>query len=125
LPLQAPALVQAPMVLVVLIGLNALVVPGLLERTVGWPLAARLAVAVLILAPLAFLMGMPFPTGVRQAGAQRPGVVPWLWGINGVMSVMGSALSIALAIHLGIRATLLIAAGCYALAGAMFWRGRF
>jgi hypothetical protein len=125
LPLQAPALVQAPMVLVVLIGLNALAVPWVLDRTVGWPLAARLAVAVLILAPLAFLMGMPFPTGVRQAGARRPGVVPWLWGINGVMSVMGSALSIALAIHLGIRATLLIAAGCYALAGAMFWKGRF
>jgi len=120
----APAPVQALWGLVVLIGLNALVVPWVLDRTVGWPLTARLAVAVLILAPLAFLMGMPFPMGVRQAGARRPGVVPWLWGINGVMSVMGSALSIALAIHLGIRATLLIAAGCYALAGAMFWKGK-
>jgi hypothetical protein len=36
LPLQAPALVQAPMVLVVLIGLNALAVPWVLDRTVGW-----------------------------------------------------------------------------------------
>jgi len=105
--------------LVVLIALNALAGPLVLERTIGWPLAARLAVAVVILAPLAFLMGMPFPTGIRQVGARRPGVIPWLWGINGVMSVMGSALSIALAIHLGVRATLLIAAGCYALAGVV------
>ncbi len=105
------------LLLVVLIALNALAGPLVLERTTGWPLAARLAVAVATLAPLAFLMGMPFPMGIREAGARRPGVIPWLWGINGVMSVMGSALSIALAIHLGVRATLLTAAGCYALAG--------
>ncbi len=111
--------------LVGLVVLNALAVPWALERTVGWPLAARLAMAVGLLAPLAFLMGIPFPTGVHLAGARRPGVVPWLWGINGVMSVMGSALSIAISIHLGVRATLLIAAGCYALAAGMLRRGEF
>jgi hypothetical protein len=113
------------LLLVVLIVLNALAGPLVLERTIGWPLAARLAVVVTFLAPLAFLMGVPFPMGIRQAGARRTGVIPWLWGINGVMSVMGSALSIALAIHLGVRATLLIAAGCYALASIVFRRGEF
>lgn len=111
--------------LVVLGVLNALAVPWVLDQTVGWPLTARLVVAVGVLAPLAFLMGIPFPTGVRLAGARRPGVVPWLWGINGVTSVMGAALSIALAIHLGIQATLLVGAGCYALAAGVFRRGRF
>ena len=62
-------------------------------------------------------MGMPFPLGMRWAGTHRPGVVPWLWGINGVMSVMGSAMSIVLAIHIGFQLTLLVAAGIYALAG--------
>ncbi len=111
--------------LVGLVVLNALAVPWVLDRTVGWPLAARLAMAVGMLAPLAFLMGIPFPTGIRLAGARRPGVIPWLWGINGVMSVMGSALAVAFSIHLGIRATLLIAAGCYALAAGVFRRGEF
>ncbi len=111
--------------LVGLVVLNALAVPWVLDKTIGWPLAARLAMAVGGLAPLAFLMGIPFPTGVRLAGIRRPGVVPWLWGINGVMSVMGSALSIAVAIHLGVRATLLVAAGCYALAAGVFRRGEF
>lgn len=108
-----------------LILLHGLAVPYLLDRTVGWPLPARLGMVVLLLAPMAFLMGMPFPLGIRRAGARRPGVVPWLWGINGVMSVMGSALAVALAIHLGLQATLLIAAGCYALAGTMFRRDKF
>ena len=121
----APGLSLGLLLLVVLIVLNALAGPLVLERTIGWPLAARLAVVVTFLAPLAFLMGVPFPMGIRQAGARRTGVIPWLWGINGVMSVMGSALSIALAIHLGVRATLLIAAGCYALASIVFRRGEF
>ncbi len=111
--------------LVVLALFHALAAPWVLERTIGWPLAARIGVTVALLAPLGFLMGMPFPLGIRRAGSQRPGVVPWLWGINGVMSVMGSALSVALAIHIGLRATLLIAAGCYALAGSMFRREEF
>ncbi len=108
--------------LIGLILLHGLAVPSLLDRTVGWSLPARLGMTVLLLAPTAFLMGMPFPSGIRRAGANRPGLVPWLWGINGVMSVMGSALAVALAIHLGLRATLLIAAACYAAAGGAFHR---
>jgi len=94
----------------------------LLHGTIGWPLPARLAVTVALLAPLSFLMGMPFPLGMRWAGVHRPGVVPWLWGINGVMSVLGSALSVALAIHVGLRITLMAAAGLYGLAGVLLAR---
>jgi hypothetical protein len=76
-------------------------------------------VTVTLLVPLGFLMGMPFPQAMRWAGEHRPGVVPWLWGINGVTSVLGSALSTALAIHTGFRIVLLVAAGLYGLAGAV------
>lgn len=103
--------------LVGLIFLQALLGPAVLNGTVGWPLPARLALAVVQIAPLGFLMGMPFPSGIRRAGELRPGVVPWLWGINGVMSVLGSALAVAVAIHWGLTATLLLAAGCYGVAG--------
>lgn len=93
--------------------------------TLGWSLAARLAVTLARLAPLGLLMGMPFPLGMRWAGTHCSGVVPWLWGINGVASVLGSALSIALAIHLGFHVTLLVAAVLYALAGVtLAWETR-
>jgi len=109
--------------LLVAVGLlQALGGAWLLDRTVGWPLSARLLVTMVVLAPMAFLMGMPFPTGMRWAGTHRPGVVPWLWGINGVMSVLGSALAIALAIHIGLRFTLLVAGLLYGLAGAAMGR---
>jgi len=103
--------------LVVLVALHALAGDWLLHSTIGWSLSIRLGVTVALLAPLGFLMGMPFPLGMRWAGMHHPGVVPWLWGVNGVMSVLGSALSIALAIHFGLRITLFIAMGLYGLAG--------
>ncbi len=93
-----------------------------LPQTMGLSFGLRLVVTMVLLAPLALLMGIPFPSGVRWVGRHHPGVIPWLWGINGVMSVLGSALATALAIHFGFRITLLIAAGFYALAG-VFIRG--
>jgi len=92
---------------------------GVLELTLGLPLGVRIAVAALLLSVLGFFMGVPFPVGMRWAGTRWPGVVPWLWGVNGVMSVLGSALATALAIHVGFRVTLLCAAVVYALAGIL------
>ncbi|MGD1996890.1 MAG: hypothetical protein PVH62_08970, partial [Anaerolineae bacterium] len=108
--------------LLVLLVLHAAVGAWLLQETIAWSLPARLGMTVALLAPLGFLMGMPFPLGMRWAGAHRPGVVPWLWGINGVMSVLGSALGTALAIHFGFRIVLLIAGGFYGLAGLLMTR---
>jgi hypothetical protein len=105
--------------LVATVILHATVGVWLLETTIGQPFTTRLAVTMALLAPLGFLMGIPFPLGMRWAGTHRPGVVPWLWGVNGTLSVLGSALSIALAIHVGLRATLLVSAGLYGLAGLL------
>src|SRR5438270_999902 len=48
-----------------LIVLNVAVLPWLLPAAVGLPFAIKLLVSALVLAPLGFLMGMPFPTGLR------------------------------------------------------------
>lgn len=89
-----------------------------LQWTLGWGLAPRMVVAIVLISILGFLMGIPFPLGIRWAGTHRPGVVPWLWAINGVLSVLSSALSTALAIHVGFRATALLAAVTYGIAGS-------
>jgi hypothetical protein len=109
-------------VLAAFVLLHAIGGPRLLDETLRWPLPARIAATVILIAPLGFLMGMPFPTGLRWAGTHHRGVVSWLWGINGVTSVMGSALSVAMAIHVGLRTTLLVATGLYGLAGVLLAR---
>ncbi len=107
-----------PLLLTVIVGYIVLN-QAILRLTLGLPLGIRMAVAVLMLAALGFFMGIPFPVGMRWSGARWPGVVPWLWGVNGIMSVFGSALATALAIHAGFRVTLLCAAVVYALAALL------
>jgi len=46
--------------------------------------------------------------------------VPWAWGINASVSVVSAVLATLLAIHLGFRAVIVIAAGLYLLSLGCF-----
>jgi hypothetical protein len=86
---------------------------------VGWPLWLKVMTTVLMIAPPAFLMGMPFPAGLSLLETRHKPSVKWAWALNSAASVLGSVSAIFLAIYLGLQATLL-AGGCLyviALAG--------
>jgi hypothetical protein len=80
---------------------------------VGFPRFGRILLGLLITAPLAFFMGIPFPTGLREVHARRGALVPWAWGVNGFASVTGAVLGTLLAISVGFTALTVIALGCY------------
>ena len=94
-------------------------VTPLLTALVSWPLAGRIGVAALLLAPAGFLMGTAFPTGLRLAGRVHAGVLQWAWAMNAAASVLGSALAVFISIHLGIWQTMAAGAGCYLLAAGL------
>ncbi len=96
-----------------------------LPQTMVWPFPLRLLFTVGLLAPLAFLMGMPFPLGVRWVGRKHEGALPWLWGMNAVMSVLGSASGTLVALHWGFRVTLLLAVLAYLAAGMILRHERW
>jgi len=93
-----------------------------------WPLASRALLAAALplrilvvvagLAPLAFVMGMPFPLGLRWAGRGGSQPVALGWAVNGVMSVAGSTLAVTLAILAGFSRVLWAGAAIY-LAAAL------
>jgi MFS family permease len=91
------------------------------EFGVGWPLEAKILVTVCLIAPAAFLMGIPFPTGLTWLEARFPQAVRWAWALNAASSVLGSAAAIFLAIHIGLRATVLVGAGLYLCALSVVW----
>jgi hypothetical protein len=107
-----------PLLLVLAVA-QALVVPPILSATQHWGLPLRIALSAFLLAPLALLMGMPFPLGIRWLSARHPAIVAWMWGINGTASVLGSVLSVILGLNLGFRVTLLIGASCYFVAATL------
>ncbi|MGH9557929.1 MAG: hypothetical protein ACRD30_01725, partial [Bryobacteraceae bacterium] len=79
----------------------------------GWPRLAKMAVTAISIAPAAFLMGMPFPSGLRRLEKIHPPSIRWAWSLNAAASVMGSAGAIMLAIYFGLQATLLIGGALY------------
>ncbi|MEC3768529.1 SAM-dependent methyltransferase [Cupriavidus sp. SS-3] len=90
--------------------------PDVFPRLIAWPDPARVAVAVALIAPLGFLMGMPFPLGLSGLAARDDTLVPWAWGINACASVVAAVLATLLAIHAGFTVVVLVALLMYATA---------
>jgi len=93
--------------------------PGLFQVLGHLPDAARIVISVLLIAPLAMCMGIPFPTGILKLAGTREEAIPWAWAINGFASVVGAVLATLLAIHLGFAMVILLAVLIYALASAV------
>src|SRR5262249_45583280 len=69
----------------------------------------KIIVSLALIAPLAFLMGMPFPLGIARLGRESTYLVPWAWCINGCASVIGAILATLLAIEFGFAVLVMIA----------------
>ncbi|HEY6768771.1 MAG TPA: hypothetical protein VI386_28785 [Candidatus Sulfotelmatobacter sp.] len=111
-------LVLAIMTLLVYVGF----LPTRLASLIGLSFGARLLVSAVILIPLGFVMGMPFPTGLRAlAPAARSSnvrtssenLVEWAWAMNAAASVLGSVLAMVIAIQFGLTVTLACGAFAY------------
>jgi len=61
---------------------------GLLKIFLPFPFLVKCIVVILLLAPLALFMGMPFPIGLQIVSDKASNYIPWVWGINGVASVI-------------------------------------
>ncbi len=94
-----------------------------LDALLFLPLAGRIAVVVALLAPINFLMGMPFPIGLARLRRLAPPLVPWALGANGAASVVGSILCIVIAMESGFRAVSVVAVVAYALGTALATSG--
>ncbi len=92
------------------------VVSPLTESGVTLPFALKVLVSVLLISPLGFAMGMPFPTGLTMLEQSMPASVRLAWAINAAASVLGSAAAMFLAIYLGLQMTLVIGGIFYLLA---------
>jgi hypothetical protein len=96
-------------------------VPAALAAGIGLPVVARIALAVCAIAPVGFLLGMPFPIGLRQAHTVTPALVPWAWAVNGAASVTAPVLAMMVAIQRGFSSAYWLGLLAYAGAGLVLW----
>jgi hypothetical protein len=110
---RVAAIMAALLGLLLLFGL---ITPSLTAGARSWPAAQRVLLATGLLVPIAFLMGAPFPLGMKLASRGLRAPTAWYWGINGATSVVASVAAMALALSVGISATFFVGAACYAAA---------
>jgi len=91
---------------------NYLLTP-LFHSLLGINLLGRISMAVILLMPLGLLMGMPFPIGIKIVDKKANKMIPWVWGVNGSTSVLGSIVAVILAISSGFSFALLTALCIY------------
>ncbi len=107
-----------------------LFLPTRLAGLIGLAFGYRLVISAVLLIPLGFVMGMPFPTGLRALAAMpapefpagkdaSSNAVEWAWAMNAAASVLGSVLAMVIAIQVGLTATLATGAAAYLAALAL------
>ena len=112
-----------PLVLIAaLLAVYAGLLTPIFNLFMGSPILVRLGISAVLLLPLGFVMGIPFPSGLRalarrslpnpgQEGNENP--LEWAWAMNAGASVLGSVLAIFIAIQFGLKATLLCGSAAY------------
>jgi hypothetical protein len=80
----------------------------------------RVFICFLMIFPLGFFLGMPFPLGILKLETKPQGAIAWAWGVNGLFTVIGGLLSVILSIPFGFRVSLLFALLLYLVAFSLF-----
>jgi len=102
--------------------LYLLFMPSLFALCINLPDLIKIVISLLLISPLAFFMGMPFPQGLSLLAQYSPSHIPWAWGVNGCASVISAIAATVLAMHFGFIMVILLALACYSLAGYVFIR---
>lgn len=90
----------------------------LLLAALDWPMAARIALLLGLLAPVSVALGMPFPLGLARM--PHDGFLPWAWGLNGAFSVVATPLANLIAVKAGFDWVLFLALILYGSATLSF-----
>jgi SAM-dependent methyltransferase len=115
------SLAVAPAAVALIALLMLLALSGVQTALLPLPQWSAIAGSVVLLVPIGFVLGIPFPLGLRLAADMAPGNIALMWALSAGFSMLGSILAALVAVQLGFDAVLLIGAGCYlAAAGSLY-----
>jgi spermidine synthase/uncharacterized membrane protein YagU involved in acid resistance len=97
-----------------------LLYPATAKLALALDLPGRVGVSALMIFPLGFLLGMPFPLGVLAIANRTRGAVAWAWGMNGLFTIAGGLASVLISMAYGFNAAVAMALALYLLALIVF-----
>lgn len=77
------------------------ILPQVLYALISFKLILKVLLVFFIILPLGFFLGMFFPQGLRIVEENDKSFIPWVWGINGTTSVVGTSMAAFLSIFFG------------------------
>lgn len=93
--------------------------PYISDLFLGADLSLRITISVLLLSPLGAI-GMPFPMAIRLMSKNHEKYIPWMWGVNGTLSVAGSVFAVAIGMMAGFTYALFVGAAIYIVIAVLF-----
>ncbi len=99
-----------------LIFLFFIIFPVIHENLFGVGLGYRILLTFLSIFPVGFLMGFPFPSGIRLLNRTGKRWIPWAWAINAFSSVLNSVMAVLIAFIGGYSLVLMLAGVGYLIA---------
>ncbi len=82
----------------------------IIDLFISLNLIPKIVLSIMLIAPLGFFMGFPFPLGIRTI---RKELIPWAWAVNGSASVLSPILAVLMALLLGYNFVLFLAVVIY------------
>jgi hypothetical protein len=98
---------------------ESVMIPKIFQVTSGIPIVGKVIIALALMVPLGFPLGMAFPWGLSILRRNSEGTMPLAWAVNGFSSVISSSLAVVLAMTYGFTALWVLTACAYCLAGGI------
>ena len=92
---------------------SLLIFPAVHSNLLGVRFGYRILLTFLTIFPMGFLMGFPFPSGIRLLAKTGKTWIPWAWAINAFSSVISSVAALLIAFMGGYGLVLFLAAAAY------------
>ena len=89
---------------------------------ISFGLGQKVILTLMMIAPLGFFMGIPFPCALNFLKREDDFSLAWAWGINGFFSVISILVATVLAIIFGFKVVMMIAILSYGSAGVLSYQ---
>ncbi len=116
------ALPRLAVAVVVLIAAYSLGLSAVFDAFLHLDILPRILIAIAAQMPIGLALGMFMPLGIACLSRNRPRLVPWAWGINGIGSVIGTTMAVVLAMSWGFTVVKVCAALLYVTGVALMVR---
>ena len=99
-----------PMIIVGLLVVNLLSCFFVFPGTNLWSIQSKILICFIQIAPLAFFLGMPYPSAIKQIPSP---LIPWFFSISAIFGVLGLVLGTLIILQLGFGFGLIVATLSY------------